>query len=468
MSENRRNSFDDLNWGRLNLVSAQDQVAEQHSWRVTYQQGDRVVRVSCRALPESGVPHGVDNDVSSALLDYYMSIGLPADGEMNIAVSDLLQLAGFHRNGKYRDMLNTSLDRLHTTSYEIAGGWRDHPNRRWITAKFHFIELLEYTHQGESGKFDERSMLRIRLAEPLVASLRSGYTKPLNIDFMQSLSRPRTRIIFRLLDAMRYNPENPDEIIDEYEVGLIELADQCKLPNNRPDSIRRSLEAPHAELLKRGYLHKITLTGRGKDQRIHYEFSPEFTPISPNLLQKLRKHGVTDGVSRQLARQFTASVLLSRIEQFEHLVQTGTLQIKKTAAHALVHLITHPDRYPDLRTSKPVIQITRSPQAARPEPEVEPPNWAKEFSAMSPDEMASFVIKRLNLLYVKKFSTFELDTIRHFLLTDELHPVQFIEEAYKRLAQLDAQAFIDDLKAKIKGKVTEPVSPPLPEPHTSK
>ena len=87
---------------------------------------------------------------------------------------------------------------------------------------------------------------------------------------------------------------------------------------------------------------------------------------------------------------------------------------------------------------------------------------------MSPDEMASFVIKRLNLLYVKKFSTFELDTIRHFLLTDELHPVQFIEEAYKRLAQLDAQAFIDDLKAKIKGKVTEPVSPPLPEPHTSK
>lgn len=467
MTEKRRNSFDDLNWGRLNLVSAQDQVVGQHSWKVTYQQGDRVVRISCRALPENGVPHGVDNDVSSALLDHYMSIGLPEDGEMIIAVSELMQLAGFHRNGKYREMLAISLDRLHTTSYEIAGGWRDHPNRRWITAKFHFIELLEYTHQGESGRFDERSMLRIRLAEPLVASLRSGYTKPLNIDFMQSLSRPRTRIIFRLLDAMRYNPENPDEIIDEYEVGLIELADQCKLPNTRPDSVRRSLEAPHAELLRRGYLKNITLTGRGKEQRIHYEFSPEFTPINPNLLQRLRTHGVADGVSRQLAREFTASVLMSRVELFEYLIKQGLLQIKKTAAHALVHLIKHPDQYPDPRGPKtivvreePVREKPDTPKQASSEPEVGPPNWSQEFAGMTPDEVANFVVKRLSLLYVKKFSVQELDVVRQLLLTSQLQPIDFIEEAYRRLASLDAQGFVDDLKARVRG--IEPVTPLLP------
>lgn len=457
MSETRRSSFDDLNWGRLNLVSAQDQIADQNSWKVTYQHGDRLVRVTCRALPESGVPHGVDNDVSSALLDHYMSIGLPEDGEMIIAVSDLMQLAGFHRNGKYRDMLAVSLDRLHTTSYEVAGGWRDHPNRRWTTAKFHFIELLEYTHQGEAGKFDERSMLRIRLAEPLVASLRSGYTKPLNIEFMQSLSRPRTRIIFRLLDAMRYNPENPDEIIDEYEVGLIELADQCKLPNTRPDSVRRSLQGPHEELLKRGYLRQVTVSGRGKDQRLHYEFSPEFTPVSPALLHRLRMHGVADGVSRQLARQYTASVLMGRIDLFERLVNTNQLQVRKTAAHALVHLIKHPDQYVDSRAGAPrTVDAAPVKRAVEPPPPSVPVDWAAQFSPMSPDEMANFIVKRISLLYSKKFTLMELDSLRQLLLQGQIHPVELIEEAYHRLASFEAQGFIDDLKARLKTLVVLP------------
>lgn len=454
MADPQRTSFDDLNWGRLNLVSAQDQSVEQNSWKVTYQHGERVVRISCRALPELGVPHGIDNDVSSALIDNYMSIGLPDDGVMTLAISELMQLAGFHRNGKYREMLSVSLDRLHTTSYEIAGGWRDHPNRRWTTAKFHFIELLEYTHQGESGKFDERSMLRIRLAEPLVASLRSGYTKPLNIEFMQSLSRPRTRIIFRLLDAMRYHPETPDELIDEYEVGLIELAEQCKLPNPRPDAVRRALQGPHEELLRRGYLRQVVIEGRGRDQRIHYEFSPDFTPVNPAVLHRLRMHGVTDGVSRQLARQYTTSVLSSRIELFERLIKSGQLTVRKTPAHALVHLIKNADQYPDQSASK---VITVPPAAPRPRPlaadePVPVPGWPEELARMSPDEAAAFTAKRVSLLYSRKFALSELDALRDLVLRGQLDPAQLIEEAHRRLAALDAQGFVDDLKDRLRAE----------------
>lgn len=447
MSESRRSTFDDLNWGRLNLVSAQDQISGQNSWKVTFHDGGRVVRISCRALPENGVPHGIDNDVTSALIDHYQSSGLPEDGEITIAIAELLQLAGFHRNGQYRDMLAVSLDRLHTTSYEITGGWRDHPNQRWTTARFHFIELLEYTHHGESGKFDERTMLRLRLAQPLVASLRSGYTKPLNIEFMQSLSRPRTRIIFRLLDAMRYNPERPEEMIDEYEVGLLEWADQCKLPNTRPDVIRRSLDGPHQELLRRGYLQNVTITGRGRAQRLLYQFSPEFTPVSPAVLHKLRFHGVADGVSRQLARQYTASVLLARVDLFEHLVRAGLLKIRKTAAHALVHLIKHPDQYVDPRAGQPAVAHVKS-APKRPSVDDTPaaPDWQAELSGLSPEQVASFVIKRVTLLYPRKFSTNELDQVHHLLVTGELAPVTLLEEAYRRLAALDAQGFVDDLK----------------------
>lgn len=269
-----------------------------------------------------------------------MSSGLPASGTITVPASQLLSLAGFHKNGRYRNILRESLTRLHTASFEVSGGWRDHPNRRWITAMFHFIESLEYTHQGETGVFDERTMIRLRLAEPIVASMMRGYTKPLNMTFMQSLSRPRTRILFRLLDAMRYDPENPELIADSLDIGLVEWADQCKISSARPQSVRRALESPHEELVRRGYLRSVTITGRGRDQRLFYEFAPEFEPINPVLLTRLRKHGVTDGVSRGLARTYSLTLLNSRIDQFELLLRSGKLIPKKSAAAALVHLIT--------------------------------------------------------------------------------------------------------------------------------
>lgn len=448
--------FDDLNWARLNLISAQDHVAGQHRWQVQFVQGDRVVNVSCRALPELGVPHGVDNDVSAALIDHFMSVGLPEDGLMDIPAVALLRLAGFHRNGRYWAMLRESLDRLNTTSYKVTGGWRDHPNRRWTTAQFHFIESLEHTHQGERGAFDERSMLRVRLAAPLVESLRGGYTKPLNIEFMQSLSRPRTRILFRVLDAMRYNPERPDETIDAFDVGLLEWADQCKIPNARPDSVRRALEGPHEELLRRGYLGAVEYTGRGSKQRLRYEYAPEFTPVSPAVLARLRRHGVADGVSRQLARQHSSAVLMARMDLFERLVRDGLLRVRKTTAHALVHLIKNPDQYvtaPATITAAGTTAGGALPARRAPRTLDEPdagPTLEAELAPLDVEARAEFALKRLGLLYHGKLRPAELDVLRHRLLTGDVDAAGLLHEAYARLARMDGQGFLDELRAALR------------------
>lgn len=437
---------DDLNWARLNLISVQDQIDGQHNWRVEFRQGNRIVIASCRALPELGVPHGVDNDISAALIDLFQSMDCPEDGSIIIAASELIQRAGWHHNGRYWAMLRESLDRLHTTSYEISGGWRDHPNRRWTTAKFHFIESLEYTHQSQSGLFDERTVMRLRLAKPLVASLRSGYIKPLDIEFMQSLSRPRTRVLFRMLDAMRYNPEQPDETIDAFDVSLMEWADQCKL-NGRPDTIRRALQGPHDELLRRGYLHSVTYEGRGKNQRLKYEYAPEFTPISPAVLARLRKHGIADGVARQLARTYNASVLMRRIEHFERLVGSGALTIKKTAAAALVHLIKNPDQYitEDSRTrrSEPVPAKPKAPVIQDSAPNL---TLEQELDTLDRNGQASFAVKRLGLLFGRQLTTLDLDWVRTEILHGRLDALKLLKDAYTQLASMEAEYFLENLR----------------------
>ncbi|WP_027483180.1 replication initiator protein A [Deinococcus pimensis] len=438
--------IDDLNLARLNLISALDQVDGQRDWAVTYEVGERLVRVSCLALPEFGIPHGVDNDVNVAILDYFNQLGQPTDGTLEISATQLMRLCGFHRTGPYYAMLRESLDRLHTTNFMVSGGWRDHPNRRWTTAKFHIIESLKYTNRT-GGMFDERTVIRLKLADDIVASIRGGYTKPLNLEFMQSLSRPRTRILFRVLDAMRVHPERPEEIVDHFEVGLLEWADQCKMNNQRPDMIRRALEGPHQELIRRGYLTSVTYDGRGRQQRLRYEFAPDFMPLSPAVLTLLGRHGVADGVARQLARTYGASTLMRAVERFETLVASGQLKVKKTAAAALVHLIKHPDQYPELVGGSMTPPRPAVRQAPQPEP-TEPVEdlLARELAGLSEERRADLVVKRLGLYYKGKFSPMELDVLRQAVMSGRLDPHTVLQEALRRLASLEAQTFVDTLR----------------------
>ncbi|CAM4447839.1 hypothetical protein DEMA109039_21125 [Deinococcus marmoris] len=171
-------------------------------------------------------------------------------------------------------------------------------------------------------------------------------------------------------------------------------------------------------------------------------------------------HGVTDGVSRQLARQYTTSVLSSRIEQFERLVKSGQLTVRKTPAHALVHLIKNADQYPDSAVGKTITLRPETPRVpARESDETAVPSWSEELARLSPDDAATFTVKRVSLLYSKKFTLSEFDTLRDLVLRGRLDPAQVIEEAHRRLTALDAQGFIDDLKDRLRSEVeVEPMS----------
>ncbi|ULH18169.1 replication initiator protein A (plasmid) [Deinococcus sp. KNUC1210] len=441
--------IDDLNISRLNLIVALDQIDGQREWAVTYEDGERIVKVSCRALPELGVPHGVDNDVNVALIDYFNLQGQPEDGVLEVSATQLLRLCGFHQNGRYYAMLKESLDRLHTTSYSVSGGWRDHPNRRWTHAKFHFIESLSYTAL-EGGTFDERSVIKVRLAEAIVNSLRAGYTKPLNFEFMMSLSRPRTRVLFRVLDAMRVNPERPDDVSDWFEIGLVEWADQCKIPSAVPGNVRRALQGPHDELIRRGYLRAVVVTGRGRFQMLRYEFNPNFTPMDPVLAQRFRRHGVTDGVARQLASEFPRATLNANIDRFEALVASGLLVVKKTPAAALVHLIRHPDQYPAVPVRDPRSVSTRAVSQKLPEAPQEPSETLRrEFSAKTPQQAGDAVVQRLTLYFSKRWTPLELDALRQAVVTGQLDGVTVLMDATQALSRIDGDSFVSQLKRQL-------------------
>lgn len=124
-------------------------------------------------------------------------------------------------------------------------------------------------------------------------------------------------------------------------------------------------------MIRRGYLRAVTISGRGRGQRLFYEFTRNFSSIPPVLLTRLRRHGVTDGVARGLGQTSTLAVLNNRVDFFESLVRSGPLTPKKSAA-ALVRLIKNPDpNHADAgpaRTKSPApprVMAARTPPSAR-------------------------------------------------------------------------------------------------------
>ncbi|MGY2897119.1 hypothetical protein, partial [Deinococcus sp. UYEF24] len=317
------------------------------------------------------------------------------------------------------------------------------------------LRSLTYTHQGEAGVFDERTIMEIRLASQLVASMRSGYTKPLNMTFMQSLSRPKTRILFRLLDAIRHDPEQPDHTSDTFETSLVEWADQCKISSVRLQDMHRALASPHVELIRRGYLREVTYSGRGQKQRVFYEFAPSFTQIDPSLLARFRRHGVTDGVSRALAQTYNISLLLTRIEQFEHLLESGKLVVKKSAAAALVHLIKNPDQYEaparktgDVQGTSRVVEdkVRRKAQVSEATESV----LEDRLATMSPAERGDHLCRQLRLLLGGRLSALELDHLRYRAVTGALDVAAVLREALRHASERRTDEFLVALRSNLR------------------
>ncbi|MFC4427120.1 replication initiator protein A [Deinococcus navajonensis] len=420
---------------------------DMHRWEVQSDAGDRIVRVACEAMPQYRVPHGLDSDVTAALINLYFEQGEPDDGTLITSVSQLIRLCGWHNNGNYIASLRESLKRLHTSSFTISGGWRDFPNRRWTHASFHFIERLSFSTADQATAFDLRSIITLRLAEDIVASLRSGYVKPLDMEFMGTLTRPRTRVLYRVLDAARYNVDEPDLPLPHLEVNVLTWADQCKIPSqDEAWRVIKALNGSHEELKKKGYLRNVTISGRGRFQTILYEFSQDYSPIDPVLARRFRTYGVADGVARRLVRDKGRTFLLASMDRFDQLVKRQVLVVKKSPAAALMHLIAHPDDYPyppqePLR--KAVITRVDSLSGG---PAVD---HAAQFEGLSPELAAERLIAYLSPHYRKLWGVAELDALRHGVMCGALQAADVARAGISAVAQFKREAFVQALREQL-------------------
>lgn len=326
--------YEEVNIAQVGLISIQNRVPDDLThWKDTLDVMGRAITIECIGASTMSVPHGIDNDVSVALVALFVQQGAPRSNQIRVTSHELLMAAGLDRSGKSYRRLADSLGRLEATLYKISG-WRDHANRRWSRTSFRYIARVTEDVERDAGEamprlgtLDRATKLLIELPGDIADSIRAGYVKPIDLDFLRSLSQPVTRGLYRRLDAWRHDPVNPDHVLLRFEVPLTTWARLCRIVTDRTELMRRALEPAHEELVERGYLREVEYRGRGQKQTLTYHFQTSvplpLTETQRAAVDRLAELGAARGPAEGLARQLPETVFLDRVALAEHLVRTS-------------------------------------------------------------------------------------------------------------------------------------------------
>ena len=297
---------EELNIAHKGLVSIQRQIPGNFiTWSRTFERNGIPSEVVCKALPDYGVPHGIDNDVLLAVQEAFMEQGCPEDNRVRTSMYRLLQLCGMDDDGNRRKDVRRSLDRLRSTTYWVSELWRNHSKGHWTTVTFNLVAGLAYDRDVDDP--DGARQLVITLADEIATSIRDGYVKPVRLEVLRLLNQP-ARAAYRVLDALRHHAEDPDQRTDVLQINLMELAVHFGLTSERPEIIRRSLDPIHEELTKVKVLSRVELNGRGKKQDVTYVFGEATREADGQLTQLLIDAGLAKGPAEKLAMEYPANV----------------------------------------------------------------------------------------------------------------------------------------------------------------
>ncbi|MFC0618049.1 replication initiator protein A [Deinococcus budaensis] len=447
----RLERIDELNLGRLGLICVQERIPDDYTrWEVAFEVDGQPAQLSCVAPSEfGGVPHGLDGDILNGILAIFLEQGAPESGEVLTTPHQILQRAGLDTGGRYYQVLRASLHRLNSAKFVTQNAWRAHGQRRWTTQTFSLVEGLAYDSDDQT--LGKGSVIHIRLPKPLVMSVRSKFIKPLDPILLEQLERPLARSVYRLLDAKRYDPTDPQVITMELHMSLISWGQECKLKDLVPSRIKRTLEKAHDDLKACGYLLAVEYQGLGSGQEIVYRFG-DGSNFGMDLAARITQYGVGHYVAQGIVQTVPREDLLHRLAKAEFLLRRDRERIQNRAGFVVTVLKDDGVRYPDPEGFVSPTAVSDPPPPPRPwvEEDVEVVRRVREeeLRAQPRAAQADAILARLRLLcgvHVVKMGTPRMSAIHQAITEGVLDAVVVEREMMTAVFEGRTEAFLKAL-----------------------
>lgn len=387
---------EERNLNRLSLVLAAARIPDtMTSWERSWSSADHLgvtVHVRCVASADDVVPHGVDNDILFGLTNAYIAANCPEDNTFRVTAYQLLSFAALPIGGHSYSCIVPSLTRLRNSTYTIQDSWYDRSEQTYQSISTSLVQNWKVIDRRKSPQaFEDRSvsaeaMFQVTLDPDLARSIRLGYIRPVDLNILRNLSQPLTRTLYRKLEDEKSPVDRPTQMI--FQTALLPWATRLGI-NGRPDTIRRSLETPHQQLIDRGFLKEVHYLGRGRSQQIQYVFAPsELAPARPEAVAALTSRRITQGAALKYAAEYGLEAVQRAVKRFDELVASGYQA--KSASGLLVDILRDPAKY----------QVAQAP-AALPPPQLTSRRTPKSMPAAQDPERtlhtARFLLKKLAL-----------------------------------------------------------------------
>ena len=443
--------FDEANVARLGLISIQERIpADYTSWAIELNLDGRRAKLSCVAVAEhGGVPHGLDNDVSLALISLYQEAGSPEDGTVVTTAYRILSVIGWDTSGHYYAALRESLERLTTATFTASEAWRT--GSKWTTVKFRFVDGLEYTSENDKLHLAGSSVLKIKLARVITESIRGKHIKPLDFEFLTSLDRPQTRALYRLLDAQRFSVEGQEVAL--FRTNIVEWAEACKIMDKTPTRVRRTLEGAHSELVERGYLASVDYQGRGPKQEVVYTFArqPAIPEEAIEVAARLLRHKVARQAAHTLISSLGVGRVRERLDKFEAMLAAG--YNPRNQAGFLVDVIrdeegkySDPEGFVSSARRKESEAVRQKRLAATKKLEERKQQEAEaEWDTLDAKGQTTKALRMLSVLFGKRLPTKYFSGLADGFERGVFQPRQVVEGAFRAQSELGLESFIQEL-----------------------
>lgn len=333
------------------IVTERNGQKAELTWRVT-------------ANTEYGYPTPFDRKVSraiDALIDEILQEkGYPLKNPIPFSIYRLGQLMGISNAGRIYREVKESLKRIVLTGVESIGTFYLKDEERWIDKTFHLYDEVIFKGQRLSdGAIADSNYLW--MSKEYLRSINTRYVKPLDYKYLNSLKSGLASRLYELLGIKFFG------LPPERNYLRISYAILCQVlpatPREHYSLARQSLDSAHKELVKTGFLGKVTYqrTKVKKDfiilyypgERAKKELRGEFAtslPIEEQLeiplmgrddnrfvelsgpAQELHERGLSKSAAVKLVDRYPEALIREKMEMLDFLLSTSPELISKSRA----------------------------------------------------------------------------------------------------------------------------------------
>ncbi|WP_157463904.1 replication initiator protein A [Deinococcus pimensis] len=268
---------------------------------------------------EDALPHGIDNDVLTAIITLAIEYGLPEDNTIRTSGRELLKTAMFGGGGREHARLLASLLRLLNVTFVFGEGWYDAKRKRWKFEResFRFLEKVRWgDEESESGDVELRAdaPLVIVLNTDLAEQLRAGHVYLPDPHIIRAVRDAPARSLYNFLEAHRERERLehgvlPSSLTFELE-PLAQILGIGLGSEMRSDVVRRKLGEMGSSLTSAGYLEGVSYDGRGLSANVTISFREEQVEkvLDESLVALLCAQGMNATSARHLALSYPENV----------------------------------------------------------------------------------------------------------------------------------------------------------------